>query len=224
MPYDPTQPTSPINPKSPFWYNIFKGVAALGEGIPGSQSRAYSNMVASEDRYAQLKQEAEQWRTEQRMKLQEQGYQDIGVFPGGNPKDFQTISIPGGETMFRKADASGVNPEQVKAIMAEAKLKAYQQLPPEMQKEYALNGRLPSKPSEFDIDKLAFQQATTLAGGSLFAGLTEEGRKGLLSEQSKLIDKYYKKYLGKSGGASTAEEEFVAPSSNEVPELLDTNW
>jgi hypothetical protein len=136
-------------------------------------------------KYDQMKQEAElakqkraddamkaqvenaKFQFEQQQQLQASGYQDIGKFPGGNPKDFQSISVPGGGQYFKPMIEQ---PKTYSDKIAALKLDAIKSMDPSAQKDYLLG----QKPVD---DMSAWRLANTLAtaenGGSLMSGIGE---------------------------------------------------
>lgn len=72
-------------------------IAAL-DRMRSDQAKNQFDMAA---KYSEMKQKADQWTTEQQMKLADAGWQPIAKFPGGNANDFQAMNLPGIGPVFR---------------------------------------------------------------------------------------------------------------------------
>jgi hypothetical protein len=109
---------------------------AFGGGDPTDFDKITIAKQAQAIKYEDLKNKAQQWTTTQQMKLAKDGWEPVAKFPGGNPKDFQAMNLPGVGQYFKPVDAE----EKAKQLIASTKVKAFEALDPAAKAEYALNG------------------------------------------------------------------------------------
>lgn len=116
------------------------------------------------DDIAKAQVENAKWQFEQAQQLQQNGYQPIGNFKGGNPADFNAIKVPGGDSYFKPMIDE---PKTYSDKIAKLKFEAISAMDPTA-KQALLTGA--GKPMD---DAAAWRLANTLAtaenGGSMMA-------------------------------------------------------
>ena len=114
-------------------------------------------------RFQQLKQNADQWKVKQQLDLYNRGWQDIGKFPGGNPKDFQVMNAPGFDPMFRPVAmaASSANPVAVQDAIVSRNLAMRGVNPQGMSLEQKLAALASSEKQVVTLDPVTGQPINT---------------------------------------------------------------
>lgn len=136
-----------------------------------------SKFGLDQNKFAALKEKAETWKAtqviNQQMTLAKDGWQPIEKFPGGNPKDFQAMNIPGVGPMFKPVSAE----VQAKQLIAKTKMEAFKAMDPAAQQQYALSG--PAKVGAY--------QTPTFIQKQLIGSLSEAIKNGTYTYQNSMM-------------------------------------
>jgi multidrug efflux pump subunit AcrA (membrane-fusion protein) len=142
------------------------------------------------------------WKFEQEQQLQSGGYQPIGNFPGGDPKDFNVMKVPGGNSYFKPMQDQ---PKTFSEKLSAMKFEAINAMKPE-DRNAMLTGIKPI--DDASAWRLANTMAVTELGGSLMSGIGENKDK-LVAARQNWYDKL-KKGVGQglvaAGNTQTASD------------------